>query len=74
MRLKYAEAEPRYQRALDIYEKAYGTDDDAVAVVAGNLASVLRKLGRDGEADLYAQQAAKIREKNALAESEPTPG
>lgn len=42
----YAEAEPLYQRALKIAEKALGPDQPTVAGVAENLAVVLRKCAR----------------------------
>jgi tetratricopeptide (TPR) repeat protein len=60
---KYAEAEPLYKRALAIDEKALGPDHPTVATIAGNLARTLRKLGRDSEAKVYEDQAAKIRAK-----------
>jgi tetratricopeptide (TPR) repeat protein len=60
---KYAEAEPLYQRALKIDEKALGPDHPKVAAIAENLARTLRKLGRDQEAKVYEEQAAKIRAK-----------
>jgi len=60
---KKAEAEPLYRRALEIDEKALGPDHPKVAVIAENPARTLRKLGRDQEAKVYEEQAAKIRAK-----------
>jgi len=60
---KYSAAEPLYQRALAIDEKALGPDHDKTAAIAENLAETLRKLGRNSEAEVYEQQAARIRAK-----------
>ena len=38
---KYAEAEPRYERATEIWEKALGPDDPKVAAVLNNRAVLL---------------------------------
>jgi tetratricopeptide (TPR) repeat protein len=62
---KYAEAELLYKRALGIAEKALGPNHPAVATIAENLALTLRHVGRDTEAKVYADQAARIRAKNA---------
>ncbi len=47
---KYAEAEPLYQRALAIYEKALGSEHSHVAASLENYASLLRATGRVSEA------------------------
>ena len=47
---KYAEAEPLYQRALAIWEKALGPDHPNVAVSLENYASLLCNTNRDAEA------------------------
>jgi len=60
---KYAEAEPLAKRALAIDEKALGPENPIVATMAGNLALLLRRLGRDSEAKVYEDQAARIRAK-----------
>ena len=60
---KYAEAEPLYQRALKIDEKALGPEHPNVATIASGLAVTLRKLGRDAEAKAYEDKAAAIRAK-----------
>jgi tetratricopeptide (TPR) repeat protein len=58
---KNAEAELLFKRALSIAEK--GQDDELLATIAENLASCLHQLGRDDEAGMYVQKAAKIRGK-----------
>ena len=72
---KYAEAEPLYQRALKIDEKALGPEHPNVATIASGLAVTLRKLGRDAEAKAYEDKAAAIRakmkEKSAAGSQKP---
>lgn len=60
---KYAKAEPLFKQALAIDEKALGPEHPDVAMMAENLAGVLRKLGRESEAKVYEEQAARIRAK-----------
>ena len=43
---KYGEAEPLYQQALKIYEKALGPEHPDVAQVLENYASLLTKMGQ----------------------------
>ncbi len=45
-RYRYAEAEPLYQRALAIRDKALGPDHPHVAQSLENYAALLRKTGR----------------------------
>ena len=47
---RYPEAEPLYQRALAICEKALGPNHPNTVTCAKNYAARLRKLGRDDEA------------------------
>jgi len=54
-----AEAVPLYEQALRIDERTL-PEAPAVALHLRNLASALRMLCRNGEADIYEQQAAKI--------------
>ncbi len=62
---KYVEAEPLYQRALAIREKALGPEHPAVATVLENYAALLHKLNRDAEADKMEARAQAIRAKHA---------
>ena len=62
---KYAEAEPLYQRALVIREKALGPGHSAVATSLENYADLLREMGRDDEAAEMETRAQAIRAKNA---------
>jgi CHAT domain-containing protein/Tfp pilus assembly protein PilF len=59
----YDEAAGAFRRALEATEKAVGPDDPLVATVAGNLASVLDRLGRGAEAEPLHRRALAIREK-----------
>lgn len=58
-----AEAEPLYQRALAIREKALGPEQPDVADVLENYASLMRKIGNDAEAEKLEARAATIRAK-----------
>ncbi len=58
---KYAEAEPLYQRALGIVEKALGPEHPHVAQSLENYAALLRKTGRDDEAVKLEARARAIR-------------
>ena len=60
---KDAAAEPLFNRALAIDEKALGPDHPDVALLAEDLAATLRKLGREAEAKVYEDQAARIHAK-----------
>ena len=46
-RAEYADAEPLYQRALAIREKALGPDHPATATINASYAALLKKMGRD---------------------------
>jgi tetratricopeptide (TPR) repeat protein len=62
---KYAQAEPLYQRALAILEKALGPEHPNVAAVLENYAALLHKLNQDAEADKMEARAQAIRAKHA---------
>ena len=47
---RYGEAEPLYQRALAICEKALGPDHPDTATTRASYAGLLRKTGRGAEA------------------------
>ncbi len=59
----YAEAEPLYQRALEIDEKALGPEHPDVATSLENYASLLRETGRADEAAEMETRAQSIRAK-----------
>ena len=61
----YAQAEPLYQRALTIWEKALGPEHPQVATVLENYAALLHKLNRDAEAEKMEARAQAIRAKHA---------
>jgi CHAT domain-containing protein len=67
---KYAEAEPLYQRALSIREKALGPDHPDVAGVLSNLALLDLRQGKYAEAEPLIRQALSIDEK-ALGPDHP---
>jgi tetratricopeptide (TPR) repeat protein len=48
---RYKEAEPLYQRALAIYEKALGLDHPLTVLCVRNYAALLRERGRAAEAE-----------------------
>jgi tetratricopeptide (TPR) repeat protein len=60
---KYAEAEPLYNRALAIVEKALGPEHPNVAQSLENYAGLLRETGRVSKADLLEIRAKAIRAK-----------
>jgi len=62
---RYAEAEPLYQRALAIREKALGPEHPDVATSLENYADLLRKTGRVSEATKMETRAKAIRAKQA---------
>ena len=62
---KYAQAEPLYQRALAIWQKALGPEHPQVAMVLENYAALLHWLNRDAEADKMEARAQAIRAKHA---------
>ncbi|MFP3868115.1 MAG: tetratricopeptide repeat protein, partial [Desulfobacteraceae bacterium] len=62
---QYAAAEPLYQRALQIDEKALGPNYPDLATDLENYAALLRKMGRDAEADPLEARARAIQAKHA---------
>jgi tetratricopeptide (TPR) repeat protein len=66
----YAEAEPRYKRALEITEKALGPDHPDVAATLNNLAKLYRSLGKYAEAEPLCKRSLEITEK-ALGPDHP---
>ena len=67
---KYTEAEPLYQRALTIYEKALGPEHPNVATSLNNLAVLYEAQGKYTEAEPLYQRSLAIREK-ALGPEDP---
>jgi CHAT domain-containing protein len=66
----YAKAEPLYQRALAIIEKALGPEHPDTAVSLNNLAFLYDEIGAYGKAEPLYQRALAIREK-ALGPEHP---
>lgn len=64
----YAAAEPLYQRALKIRERALGPDHPDTATSLNNLAELYRAEGKQVEAELLFQRVQKIKEKSPEAE------
>ena len=65
MNAKYDEAEPLFQRALAIREKALGPDHPNVALSLENYAALLRETGRGAEANKLEARAKAIRARHA---------
>src|SRR5260370_324592 len=63
---QYTEAEPLYERALAIREKALGPEHPDVATTLENYASLLRKMDRSQEAEPLESRARAIRAKKRL--------
>jgi len=63
VRARYAEAEPLFQRALGIYEKALGPEHPYVATGLNNLAELYSALGKYAEVEPLYQRALGIEEK-----------
>ena len=57
---QYAEAEPLYQRALDIWEKALGPEHPHVAASLNNLAEFYRAQGQYAKAEPLYQRSLAI--------------
>jgi hypothetical protein len=55
---RYAEAEPLYQRALAIREKAFGAAHPDVGETLRDYAELLRRMGRTGESAQMLTRAA----------------
>ena len=72
-RARYAEAEPLYQRALAICEKALGPDHPHTSISLNNLALLYKSQGRYVEAEPLYQRALAIDEK-ALGPDHPNTG
>ena len=62
---KYAEAEPLYEQALAVWEKALGPDHPTVAQALENYAALLRETGHPRDAAIMAARAKVIRAKHA---------
>ncbi len=62
---KLADAEPLYQRALAIQEKALGPEHAEVATVLVNLSALLKATGRGVEAEDLGRRAREIRARHA---------
>ncbi len=58
---RYAEAEPLYERALEIYEKALGSAHPKVAIVLENMAVFYKQIGRMDEAKSLEERAKGLR-------------
>ena len=67
---QYAKAEPLYQRALEIREKALGPEHPDVATSLNNLAELYRVRGQYAKAEPLYERALAIREK-ALSSEHP---
>ena len=70
-RAQYAEAEPLYERALAMSEKALGSDHPDVATTLNNLAELYQDQGKYAEAAALYQRALAISEK-ALGPDHPS--
>jgi tetratricopeptide (TPR) repeat protein len=58
---RYAEAEPLYQRSLEIWERTLGPEHPSVAQGLENYAALLRAMGRVAEAEELVARARAIR-------------
>ncbi len=67
-RAQYAEAEPLYRRALDIYEKALGVEHPDVVTSLNSLAVLYLNQGKYGEAEPLLKRSLAVREKALGAE------
>jgi tetratricopeptide (TPR) repeat protein len=70
---KFAEAEPLYQRALAIEEKALGLEGSDVATTLESYAAVLRKMNREAEAEPMEARAKVIRTKHEQEQEQRAP-
>ncbi len=61
----YAEAEPLYERALTIFEKALGPERPDVATALENYAALPRETGRSEDAREMEARAKAVRAKHA---------
>ena len=62
---RYAEAEPLFQRALTVQEKAFGPDHSKVISILEDYAALLEKMNRTAEARPLGARAQAIRAKQA---------
>ena len=60
MQARYQEAEPLYERAIAIDEKALGPEHPTVATMLNNLALLYNAQGRDAEAETLRGRASAI--------------
>ncbi|MBV9259409.1 MAG: tetratricopeptide repeat protein, partial [Ktedonobacteraceae bacterium] len=60
---RYEEAEPLYERALQIYEKTMRPDHPGLATILGNYAYLLEEMQRPDEAAQLRARAQAIRAK-----------
>ncbi|MBI3667571.1 MAG: tetratricopeptide repeat protein, partial [Acidobacteria bacterium] len=67
---RYAEAEPRYRRAADLFEELYGPKDLTLATTLHNLAELCRQEGKYLEAERLCRRALAIR-RDLLGEEHP---
>jgi tetratricopeptide (TPR) repeat protein len=65
---QYGKAEPLYQRALAIWEKALGPEHPHLATGLENYAVLLRAIGRQEEAATMEARAQAIRTKAASSQ------
>jgi hypothetical protein len=63
----YTDAEPLYQRALEVRERVLGADHPDVATTLTSYARLLRKMGRAEEAGKLEARVRAIRTKARLA-------
>lgn len=68
---KYAQAEPLFQSALNMYEKKLGPDNTTVAALINNLGSVHEHQGHVAQAESLYKRALEIDEK-VLGPNHPT--
>jgi tetratricopeptide (TPR) repeat protein len=65
---RFGEAEPLYQRSLEIKEKSLGAEHPSVAVTLNNLAELYRSQGLYEKAEPMYQRSLEIKEKSLGAE------
>ena len=60
LRGKFRQADLHFRRSLKILEKSLGPDHSSVALTLENYAALMRKTGRDAEADAFEARARDI--------------